>query len=81
MWAVAIKDRESGKIRIADEDDDNLDSARHEVHVVPCEDHKQDKELITFGMHDFTRYCICHPRIERDGFDKEIVIHEEIRPN
>lgn len=79
MWAIALKDTVNGQIRLVEED--NLgglcDLKRFERHIVPF---TEVGDEMRFGVHDFTRNCICRPRIDvEDGY--EMIVHEDRKPN
>ena len=80
MWATAIKDTHTGKVRLMLEEDrgTKMDLDRFERHVVPCQ---QEGREVVFGVHNFTRGCQCRPRIELDNYGYEVVIHEDRKPN
>lgn len=80
MWTVAIKDMETGVIRLMLEEDRNttMDLDRFERHVVP---YWEEGDVMRFSVHDFTRSCYCRPRIEFDDHGYELVIHGDRKPN
>lgn len=80
MWATAIKDTETGKVRLMLEEDrgTEMDLDRFERHVVPF---TQEGKYWVFGIHNFTPYCQCRPRIEMDDHGYEVVIHADGNPN
>jgi hypothetical protein len=57
----------------------DLDDLRwgEDVHIVPITDDPDDPDMILFGIHDFTRDCYCHPRIQEQCYGRTLVLHSE----
>jgi hypothetical protein len=79
MWTVAIKDTQTGEIRLMLEEERGtiMDLVRFERHIVPCE---QEGDEIVFGIHKLTRGCPCRPQIKFDNYGYESVHHEDRKP-
>lgn len=78
-WALAIREVESRKVILItegmriDEEDPRYED---EVHIVPCDEDPKDKEVLSFGYHDFTKECCCQPRTEtRVG--RSLIVHKD----
>ena len=76
-WAIALRKTKTGAIQLytdgmkVDEDDPEYDQ---DVHIVPCFENGDD---LSFGVHDFTRQCCCHPRVDDNTYKRNLVIHSE----
>ena len=79
-WCLAIREVETGRIRLLEHEENiSADDPKYaDLHVVPFTE--KDDEML-FGMHDFTRECVCRPRIEVEPGERPMVIHEERLPN
>lgn len=77
-WATIIRDIETGKVTLVLADPQPVDVNRYERHGVPC---YESGDEILFGVHDFTRNCICRPKIAEDEHGDEIIVHQERKPN
>lgn len=77
-WVVCIENLEEKKFQCVDRemlDTFDPDDPRYgaDVHVVPV---KKDAGDLSFGVHEFTRECACHPAVQpNDG--RTLVIHSE----
>jgi len=77
MWANAIKDIETGEIELVTAETKAPDLDRVERHTVPC---TKEGDEIVFGVHTFSRNCICRPVI-LDDYGYEIVLHKNRKAN
>lgn len=77
-WVVAFKDTEAGQVWLIEESDDPPEGKNIERHVVPF---RNEGQFMVFGNHDFTRECVCRPRIEMTEWRQAVVIHEDRKPN
>jgi hypothetical protein len=77
FWAVCAE-RLSGEIELIDKTHDELDASAYkkEMHVAPCVFRGDE---LSFGPHEFTRDCPCHPDIMRreDHLDWLIIKHHD----
>lgn len=79
-WAICLKNLEEGGIEIIsadqqiDADDPRYD---HDVHIAPCKDDAEDPECMTFGIHDFTRECVCKPTVREQANGQNLIIHSD----
>jgi hypothetical protein len=77
-WATCLKEVETGRwLLIPPEEKPDNDDPRFEqiVHIVPV---KQDGEYLSFGIHDFTPECYCHPKVQEQVFGRTIICHTEV---
>lgn len=75
-WAVVIENLEAKKMQLVTPEIESAgDDARYgnEVHVCPV---VFDGDDISFGFHEFTRDCPCHPKVKQ-GISKTVIIHTE----
>jgi hypothetical protein len=78
-WAVCMKDVEVGRMQLitpdmrVDEDDPRFGD---EVHVIPVIEDKNDPMHLDFGVHDFVRECVCHPKIQEQCGGRTIIAHQ-----
>lgn len=78
-WAVCIKNVEIGKMVLitphmsVDADDPRFDQ---DVHIVPVFEDPEDPYRLDFGVHDFVRGCVCHPKIKEQCFGRTIISHQ-----
>ena len=79
-WVLAIKEIATGKIRtLSPEDRIAPDDTRYgDVHVAPV---YEDGSMLSFGAHEFTRQCYCHPEVRISLDQRPIVVHRERKPN
>lgn len=79
-WAVCLKNLESDKWQMipcgehVDHDDPRYGD---EIHVMPCFDDPQVENHLNFGFHDFSRECVCHPKLQPQASGKVMIIHNE----
>lgn len=81
MWAIAIEDKVTNKIRLATADMpkiDNDDPNYGDVHIVPF---IEDGEYIVFGCHEFKRNCYCRPELKIEPNERTMVVHHDRKPN
>lgn len=76
-WGVCVTHRATGKVLLLDKEEDEIDpddpTYADDVHVVPM---TEDGLHLSFGVHVFTRNCICHPQVN-EGLARNMVIHSE----
>jgi hypothetical protein len=74
MWALAIEDKRTGRVRVFDRVDIYIaadDPDFGDGHAVPI---YGDDTTMSFGAHEFTRQCYCHPTIKIEP-DKRTLEH------
>jgi hypothetical protein len=78
-WAIVMKNREAGKWQLitpdmrVDEDDPLYDD---EVHIAPVSEDQKDPNFLSFGIHDFVRDCVCHPKIQEHCGSRTLITHQ-----
>lgn len=77
-WCVAFNDTKEKKIFLVEEGDEWPIELHIERHVVP---YVQSGDEMLFGVHDFTRQCVCRPRIEHSEWGGVVIIHWNRKPN
>lgn len=75
-WAIAIKNIEAGKMELVCGDLPSLDDPRYEdvAHIVPV---PEEADVMNFGVHDFTKDCCCHPKVEHFVHNRTLISHRE----
>ena len=78
-WVVVIENIESGKMELMRNDmpiDPDHPRYGQEAHIVPCnEGDIVDQFNFSFGAHEFTRACYCHPEVCEQVYGRRLVIH------
>src|ERR1035437_7256205 len=78
-WAVCMKNLEIGKMVLITPDMSvDVDDPRYDqdVHIVPVEEDPNDPCYLSFGVHDFVRNCVCHPKIQERCGGRTIISHQ-----
>ena len=80
-WATCLKDNESGcMVMLGQGQTPDSDDPRYgnEVHIVPVEVvEKEDGQYYSFGVHEFTYECFCHPEIQDQCHGRTLILHKE----
>ena len=80
-WATCLKSTETGKMMLVTPDQrPDSDDPRYEqeVHIVPVVTDPKDENYYTFGVHDFTHNCYCHPKIQEQVHGRTLILHREV---
>jgi hypothetical protein len=76
-WAIGFICLKTGKVELYGGEDTDLSDPAYgpDIHIVPCDPIKGNKADLTFGAHEFTRECYCHPRTKPCSPHKTLVLH------
>jgi hypothetical protein len=80
-WAICVKNLEIGEMVLitpdmsVDVDDPRFDD---EVHIVPVVVDPKDPDRLSFGIHDFVRDCVCHPKIQNHCGGRTVIKHRAV---
>ena len=81
QWATCLMNLEVGKMELVTPDnvpDGDDPKYGEDVHIVPCfaEDEGREWEH-SFGLHEFTKECACHPKLKKLEGGRLLIIHTE----
>jgi len=80
-WVICFKNAVTGKMELipsgmnVDHDDPTYEQ---EAHILPCTDLGSTPEEMhfTFGAHEFTRQCYCHPEVREQIHRRTLILHK-----